>query len=107
MKWPDELERELRRAREARLRGNEGRARVCARRAAGIAARMYLQRQGLHIASSSALDLLVRLAQEPTTDEATRHLVSLFTMPVDLGFKLPDGIDLIAAAETLSEQLLR
>ncbi len=106
MKWPDDLERELASAREARSRGNEGRARVCARRAAGIAARMYLDRRGVHVGSASVLDLLSRLAEEPAIDAGMKHLISLFTLPVDTEFKLPEGIDLIAEAEALCDQLL-
>jgi len=37
MKWRDEIELELTRAREAERNGNQGRARTSARRAAGIA----------------------------------------------------------------------
>ena len=41
MDWQAEIQAELEKAQQARARGNEGQARVCARRAAGIAAREY------------------------------------------------------------------
>jgi hypothetical protein len=42
---------------EVRARGNEGQARVCARRAAGAVLREYFQRRGLPVRSPSAYDL--------------------------------------------------
>ncbi len=42
----------------ARGRGNEGQARVCARRAAGVAVREYFLRLGIPIVNPGAYDLL-------------------------------------------------
>ena len=42
MNWQLNIEAEFEKAEQARRRGNEGQARVCARRAAGIAIREYL-----------------------------------------------------------------
>ncbi len=106
MKWPDDLQREMAKAIDARLHRNEGRARVCARRAAGIAARLYLGQQGVRVGSASALDVLYRLAEEPGLDPGIRSRILLFTLSVDTEFRLPEGIDLIAEAETLCGQLL-
>ncbi len=106
MKWPDDLEDEMAKARDARLHHNEGRARVCARRAAGIAARLYLNQQGVRVDSASAMDVLRRLAEERGLDPGTRSRILLFTLSVDAEFRLPEGIDLIAEAETLCAQLL-
>ena len=106
MDWPPELDLEFARARQARLQGNEGRARVCARRAAGIAARLYLERRDLKIGSASALDLLNRVAGDPSVDPEILRLISVLTLPVDTDFKLPDGVDLIADAEALTKRLL-
>ena len=39
--WKEKLQKEFERAQIARASGNEGQARVCARRAAGIAIREY------------------------------------------------------------------
>jgi hypothetical protein len=106
MNWPDELERELTLARTARLRGNEGRARVCARRAVGIAARLYLDEHGVQIGSASVLDLLNRLIEDPNVDDDAKRLARLFALRVDTDFKLPAGVDLLAEAVTLCGQLL-
>lgn len=107
MNWPAELEHELGRAREARLRGNEGRARVCARRAAGIAARIYLHQHGVEIGSTNVVDLLNRMLEDPDIDQNLKRQISLFTLRVDTKFELPSGVDLVAEAQTLCEQLLK
>ena len=106
MTWPPELEQELALARDARIGGNEGRARVCARRAVGIAARLYLEAHGIRVGSASVLDVLDRLIEEPSVDDETRRLVRLFALRVDTGFRLPVGVDLIAEAVTLCGRLL-
>jgi len=58
MDWQTEIEAEFEKAEGARRRGNEGQARVCARRAAGIAIREYLTRRGARPLIISAYDLL-------------------------------------------------
>ena len=44
-----QVREELLLAKQSRLEGNEGRARVCARRAAGTAVKLYLENKGLMI----------------------------------------------------------
>lgn len=96
-----DIETELQNAERARLAGNEGRARVCARRAAGLAARVFLVRhaQGLH--DRSAYSALQTLAEypglAPDLRVATLHLVTLVTEK----FTLPADVDLIADARKL------
>jgi hypothetical protein len=102
---PD-MESELQNAERARLAGNEGRARVCARRAAGIAARNFLARHALRLRDHSAYTALQVLAEYPGLAPdlriATRHLVTRvteeFTLPVDADLiddarKLIGGLD--------------
>ncbi|MFT3895039.1 MAG: hypothetical protein QM730_25720 [Anaerolineales bacterium] len=54
----EQIQKEFEKADQARSKGNEGQARVCARRAAGIAIREYLNRKGIRPKSPSAVDLL-------------------------------------------------
>lgn len=108
MDWKAQIEAELEKAQQARARGNEGQARVCARRAAGIAAREYLRRQGIRPPSLSAYDLLnmlkddPRLAPRPDLKQIADHL----TLRVTEEFKLPVKADLIAEARMFCEGLL-
>lgn len=95
------IEQELEKAEQARARGNEGQARVCARRAAGLAARDYFTRRGEQPRSASAYDVLRLLAEDPALPVPLREYAAHLTLRVDEQFKLPPGIDLIAEARAL------
>jgi len=97
---------EFKRAEQARTRGNEGQARVCARRAAGIAAREYLARRGKMIRTPSAYDLLNMLVEEASLPDDLHQIAAHLTLRVDEEFKLPAGIDLIIEAKKLCDGLL-
>ncbi len=101
-----EIQAELERAKRARAQGNEGRARVCARRAAGIAAREYLTRRGQPPRTSSAYDVLQVLAEEPSVPIRVRESALRLTLRVDEEFRLPQGLDLLEEARVLCESLM-
>jgi len=96
-----DIEAELQNAERARLSGNEGRARVCARRAAGIAARDFLARHALRLHDRSAYTALEALVEfpglAPDLRIASLHLVTRVTEI----FTLPADADLIADARKL------
>src|SRR5512141_362921 len=100
MDWQTEIHTEFEKAEQARARGNEGQARVCARRAAGIAAREYLTRQGTRPPSVSAYDLLNLLKGDPRLSPDLRQIAGHLTLRVTEEFKLPVDADLIAEART-------
>lgn len=102
-----QIQAELDKAEEARARGNEGRARVCARRAAGIAAREYFARRGQVVRSPSAYDLLNLLAEDASLPADLRQAAAHLTLRVDEEFKLPMEVDLINEAKSLCNELLR
>ncbi len=101
MDWQTQIQAELKKAEEARARGNEGRARVCARRAAGLAARQYLARQGQSVRTPSAYDLLTLLAENAHLSADLRQAAAYLTLRVDEEFRLPAQVDLIAEAKKL------
>ncbi len=103
----EQLEREFTLAEQARARGNEGQARVCARRAAGIAIREYLLRRGIHPPSASAYDLLNLLKDDPLLSPDLKLLADHLTLRVTEDFRLPVNADLIAEARILCEALLK
>lgn len=105
--WKTEIEAELERSRQARARGNEGQARVCARRAAGVAAREYFTRRGEKIGTPSAYDLLNRLAQDLSLPRELRQSAGYLTLRVNEDFKLPVNVDLVAEARKFCDQLLQ
>lgn len=101
------MQAEFDKAEQARVRGNEGQARVCARRAAGIAAREYLARRGQSVRTPSAYDLLKLLADDPHLSADLRQAARYLTLRVDEEFKLPVAVDLIAEARRLCDGLLK
>jgi len=95
--WEVELEAALR----ARKAGNEGRARVCARRAAGAVARKYLKGDREMNAYEALLALKGVTGISPELWQAADHL----TMRVNEIFRLPVDVDLLADARILCESL--
>src|SRR5215468_6252130 len=98
-KWSPKLQAEFDRAEQARAQGNEGQARVCARRASGIAIREYLTRQGIRPPSVSAYDLLNLLKEDPHLPSDLKLIADHLTLRVTEEFKLPVDADLIAEAK--------
>lgn len=106
MDWKTRFEHEMSMALEARSRGNEGQARVCARRAAGAAVREYFLRRGLPAGSSSAFDLLKQLQDLPELPEKARNAAAHLTLRVNEEFNLPVEVDLMEEARALAADLL-
>ena len=105
--WQTKLQAEFDRAEQARAKGNEGQARVCARRAAGIAIREYLTRQGTPPSSASAVDLLNLLKDDPLLSSDLKLIIDHLTLRVTEEFKLPVDVDLVAEARKLCDELLK
>ena len=106
MDFLSEINSEFEKAEQARARGNEGQARVCARRAAGIAIREYLTRKGIRPPSASAVDLLNLIKGDPLLSPDVKRIAEHLTLRVTEEFKLPINADLIAEARVLCEELL-
>jgi len=104
--WKAQLELEFERAKTARARGNEGQARVCARRAAGIAIREYYARRGKSVRTPSAYDLLNLLTEEPRLSPEIKQAAAYLTLRVTEEFKLPVNVDLLDEARKLCNGLL-
>ncbi len=107
MDWQTEIQAEFEKASGARARGNEGQARVCARRAAGIAVREYLRRQDIRPPSVSAYDLLNLLKEDARLSPSLRRIADHLTLRVTEEFKLPVNLDLVAEARKFCEDLLK
>jgi len=88
-----DIEQELARARQARVEGNEGRARVCARRAAGLAIRAYDQRREGKQWDGDALTQLKRLQNDRAAPEGVRAAAARLTTKVDFDHRLPFAED--------------
>ncbi len=103
--WKATFQREIQRAAAARARGNEGQARVCARRAAGAVAREYLSRAGMQCVTPSAYDLLRQLMGVAGLPETVHTSAGYLTLRVNEAFKLPVAVDLVQEARNLAQAL--
>ncbi len=102
----ERVEIELTRAREARGAGKEGRARVCARRAAGWAAAPLFEARTGHQAPPSALELLRWLAKQRDLPEEIRAAARRLTQRVTPSYRLPHPEDPLQDARMLVTALL-
>lgn len=100
-----QIQEELLLAKQSRLEGNEGRARVCARRAAGAAAQIFLQEEGISERSENVLDSLQTLIDELSLPERVVTAVNWLLRRVDLEYNLPGEVDLINEAEIVIEYI--
>jgi hypothetical protein len=101
----EEINKEFERAEQARAKNNEGQARVCARRAAGVAIRDYFIKNGIRTPNASAYDLLNRLKEQPHLPSDMKLFADHLTLRVTEEFKLPVEADLVAEAKALCEWL--
>ena len=101
------FEEEIQQAETARRNGNEGMARVCARRAAGVIAASYLKQRGILTADCAAYDCLRELLTLPDLAEDVRERTTHFVECVNTEYQLPSQADLITDARWLAQRLLR
>lgn len=100
-----QIQEEILLAKQSRKEGNEGRARVCARRAAGAAAGSYLTRQGLTNKTENAYLSLKTLGQMENFPDRIQIAINRLIQRVDGNYQLPPGIDLIHEADIVIQFL--
>jgi hypothetical protein len=97
--WLYRFNTELNAARQARADGNEGRARVCARRALGLAVREYYQRNGEDLSGTSIYQAIAHMAVDPVIPGDWVELVKVFMLRANPDGSLPIDVDLVDQAE--------
>ncbi|MFH2040666.1 MAG: hypothetical protein ABIJ65_14640, partial [Chloroflexota bacterium] len=100
-----QIEMEFHKAILARNNGKEGQARVCARRAAGIAVRGFFEQNNFPIQNKSVYELLLSLINRPGIPSIAKQNAINLTMRVTESFSLPINVDLIEEARSLCDQL--
>ena len=100
------IRRELEDADRARIDGNEGRARVCARRAAGWAVSITRSLAEESEIESNAYDMLQWLAQQSDTPDAVRSAATRLTTHVSHNHTLPFPEDPLEDARMICDVLL-
>lgn len=103
--WEEEFNHELDMAQQARNQGNEGRARVCARRMVGLLLAEFFNRHKVNLTGMNALDYIRYAVNSPLLSENLRATLQHFLIKVDEDFNLPGHIDLLAEALWLKEKL--
>ena len=82
MDTKEKITQELIKAYKARENGNEGRARVCARRAAGWAVQEHLKGKGVDLNTPSAMDYIKFLADHKDTPAEVKEALYYLTQKV-------------------------
>ena len=101
-----QIQEEILLAKQSRIEGNEGRARVCARRAAGAAAQGYLEKVGISDQAENAMESLRTMKNELKLPERVEEAIDWLLHRVDLDHNLPANVDLIYEAETVIQYIL-
>lgn len=104
--WKSKFDNEIQNAYAARQAGNEGKARVCARRAAGLVAEQYLYKRRILVNGPSAYDHLRRLQSVPDLPHQAAEISARLLLRVTTEFKLAVQADLIDDALELRRILL-
>ncbi|MDR3576305.1 MAG: hypothetical protein P4L50_20755 [Anaerolineaceae bacterium] len=102
-----QIEAELSKGEAARTNGNEGMARVCARRAAGLLVRNYLTNQHIPFPNGTAYDLLKFYRDNPEISTEIQQVLDHLIARVDTEHNLPDNVDLIKETRWLIQALMQ
>lgn len=112
MDWRERVQEALATAEAARTRGNEGMARVCARRAAGWTVEAYLATQGIDLQTSSVLEQMRYLLKAENLQPELRPILEHLLTPkqkddMETDSYFPLDVDLVAEARQLMEILFQ
>jgi hypothetical protein len=100
-----ELESDLQQARSYLAQGEFGKSRVCARRAAGKAARIWLSQQSLLLPKLDPFQALWIMRGMLDHNDAVGVHIDNLLRKVDKDFSFPQDIDWIASAEIVISKL--
>lgn len=90
----------------SRREGNEGKARVCARRATGLAIRVHYEELEESIPTTNSLLILKWFADQPQFSDELRKAASRLTVHVTADHNLPHQEDPLADAKFLINAML-
>ena len=99
------IQKELNAGREASADGNAGRARVCARRAAGCALSWYATRNPDPEYKSDTIRQLTRLREDKSFPAAVREAALRLSTRISLDFTYPFGEDPLNDARLIIDHI--
>ena len=94
-------------AEDSRTAGNEGRARVCSRRAVGIVLGEFFRINAMPDPGPSAMDRMKYFISRNDLPDVQREIMGHFIVKIDYDHKLPIQADLIAEAKWLKFELFQ
>ena len=100
-----DVEAELQAASLARSNGLEGRARVCARRAAALALQGWAEKNGYARPTGNVMDTLSICHNLPELPVPVVGIIDHLLMRVSSDYTLPDGVDLLDETRQLIDLL--
>jgi HEPN domain-containing protein len=103
----EQIEKELASARAALRGGNQGKARVSARRAAGLAIELFLQEPPPRTWGLDAMARLRQAAEEPSFPADVREAATRLTTKISDRFTYPFTTDPVADAAIIVDFLLK
>lgn len=107
------ITRELKLALQSQAKGNQGKARVCARRAAGWTIQEYLNQQGISLEGNNALEHIKYFAAQPGHPDQIAAVLHHLTLKLEKdsldsdAYYPIEGVDLVREARWLAEELLQ
>ena len=107
------ITQELKQAIQSQEKGNQGKARVCARRAAGWAIQEHLKQQGISLDTNNALDHIKYFAGVEGHSEQIYTVLHHLTVKMEKDSLESDsyypieGVNLVSEAHWLAEHLLQ
>ncbi len=103
----EQIDKELAVAREAEKAGNEGKSRVCARRAAGQAITWFLSRYPHEGWGADAMNQLLHVKEDPAFPEEARRAAVRLTTKISERFTSPFATNPIEDATIIIEAVVR
>lgn len=100
------VQREIQAAETAMAIGNDGKARVCARRAAGIAIGYWLARHPERVWGADAMTRLSRLREDTTVPAEIRQAALRLTTKITQQFTSPFSTDPLEDCRILTDYFL-
>ena len=106
MHWQEQVEQELTKAAEGLQSGNEGMARVCARRAVAVAAQEWAAQHNLPAWQGDTLHQLRKIQEQSTFPLPVREAAQRLITKVTDQTKSPMTTDPIADARVILDHLI-
>jgi hypothetical protein len=97
---------ELAQGKQAQKDGLDGRARVCARRATGIALRYYYSKHQPQLASLSVIDMIKAYPDHAQIPQNLQEICEHLLARVNKDYQLPFHVDILAEAQILIDAIL-